>query len=128
MEQDQFIKEVVKKVLYDLRLEERGATLQIEIAYLMNKDFGGYCTPFTGANYYKVVLNREPCVIDIVNSVAHELRHIWQDIHKKHKEYEHVNVNANDYTQRQFDRYYNQPHEKDARNYATKFVNDIFEE
>lgn len=110
---DQFIKEHVNKICNELLLSENAVNVQIEIAYLFSDKFlGNACGQFP---YKKITVNRETSNETMINTAAHELRHIWQEVHDKNvfKGYIHFLDDSV--------KYHNQPCEVDARDFAKNY-------
>jgi hypothetical protein len=121
--ENDYVQELSAVITKDLRLDEvKPLNIVIELKNLYSKNYRGYCASL-GYKYndYRLVINNESSYTFIVNTIAHELRHIQQRVNDTHEARHPYTINSRDYTQEQLDKYLNQPSEIDAREYSKEF-------
>ena len=121
----EYIKSYIDCFIEDLELRPVFPLhIQVETAFLFAPDQFGYVESIRGDySWFKVVLNRDfkhnKTKKDLVSNVAHEFRHIWQKVNDiEHCRDTYTIPNVNCYTDAQWNVYYHQPSEVDARQYA----------
>lgn len=117
---------IIKAVVKDLKLDEhRPLNIQIESRNLWNEKYHGYvCDIGEVHKDFRVVLNSQDTGETCINTIAHELRHVWQNVTRNYVDKEKFYINPDCFSEEDRDRYLNKKSEVDARKYAKHFVNN----
>lgn len=120
--EDMPLKRHINNVVKELKLDKlHGVVIKIGVDYFGDINHAGYADHFEDhrGNVYRheIMINRETSYNDRICTVAHELRHIWQQHYNKKI------TKDNDFTD--FSSYRALPKERDARKYAKKYAKQI---
>ncbi len=116
------LRTAMEMIVKDLRLHNESINVSVEVCNLHNIRLHGRVLHRPETNIWRIWINdNTDDSYSQIDTLAHEFRHIWQDVNNVYwKEY--INYKNGELNSKEYQDYYMQPCEIDARWYSEKFT------